>query len=199
MTDNLLDKKVPQKKEETTVENETLTRKISVTFERKLGTEGYGNVTARAWVEASVEADASAAVISEALSDAFAQAKSAVYDELGIDVEMDAAGVIRETTPPVVSTQTRLAQEFGATPATGNSGGGYSTHGVEVANPDDMTQDIPLWLVNVCQEHGITKVWANTGKYGQFYKEYVAEGGEAKLGYEERNGKQVTKIISKPK
>ena len=176
-------------------DTEIVTRKISVTFERKLGTEGYGNITARAWVEDNVPVDGD---LSAALSDAFSQAKAAVYDELGIDVEMDAAGVIREVNAPAVSVETRMAQEFGATKAP-SGGGGYSTHGVEVANPDDMTQDIPLWLVNVCQEHGITKVWANTGKYGQFYKEYVPEGGEAKLGWEERNGKKVTKIISKPK
>ena len=167
------------------------TRKISVTFERKLGTANYGNVTARAWVESTMSMDASPVVVSETLSEAFAQAKAAVFDELGIEVTMDESGVLREKYEPVASVESRLGAELGATPAPAGSFG-YDKKGLDVANEKDMVQDIPNDIVAKCQQAGITKVWANNGKFGQFYKEFVPQGEDAKLGLDDQGR---TKII----
>ena len=174
-------------------EEQTDTRKLSVTFERKLDVGNYQNVVARAWLEDTVPADADATVIAEALQGAFSQVKAAVYDELGIEVIMDESGVLREKHKPTVSvTEQRLGKELGATPVSGS----FDTKGIEVANPDDMKEDIPQWLVDECSKYGIEKVWVKQGQYGQFYKEFVAKDAEAKLG---RDDQGRTKIISRPK
>ena len=171
------------------------TRKLSVTFERKLDVGNYQNVVARAWLESNVDADADEAVVSAALSNAFGLCKAAVYDELGIEVTMDDAGVIREKNIPTATvTEQRLGKELGATPVTG--GGSFDTKGLNVVNEDDMTQDIPGWLVAIYEANDLAGVWANNGKYGQFYKEYVPKDGTPKLGVDEKGR---TKIISKPK
>ena len=169
------------------------TRKLSVTFERKLDVGNYQNVVARAWLEDNVPADASASDVAEALQSAFSQVKAAVYDELGIEVLLDESGVIREKHAPTVSvTEQRLGQELGATQVSGS----FDTKGIEVANPEDIKENFPQWLADKCNEYGITKVWVKQGQYGQFYKEFVSKGDEAKLGYDDQGR---TKIISKPK
>lgn len=170
------------------------TRKVSVTFERKQGLDDYGNVVARVWIEDNIEADASPAVAAEKAQELFAAAKAAVYDELGIEVLMDDAGILREKhTPQVQASQSAgekgLRRELGAT-------GNYDTKGLEVANPDGLQEDIPDFVVNACQEAGVTKVWANSGNYGPFYKEFVSKGDTPKLGTDSQ-GRPV--IISKPK
>ncbi len=169
------------------------TRKLSVTFERKLDVGQYQNVVARAWLEDTLSADATAEEVSKALGDAFSQVKAAVYDELGIEVLMDDAGVIREKHEPTVTrTEQRLGQELGATPV--NSGGGFQTKGLEVAG--DLLEDIPDFVVDVCRDAGVTKVWANNGKFGPFYKEFVPKGETPKLGVDNQ-GRSV--IITAPK
>jgi hypothetical protein len=174
---------------------ETTTRKISVTFERKLDVGSYQNVVARAWLEDNVPTDASDAIVSEALSNLFGLAKAAVYDELGIEVLIDASGVIREKHAPTVSvTEQRLGKELGATQIP--SGGSFNTRGIEIANPDDLKEDVPQWLADECNKYGITKVWVKHGQYGAFYKEFVSKGDTAKLGTDDQGR---TKIISKPK
>ena len=167
---------------------ETNTTKISVTFERKLDLGSYQNVVARAWVEANVpEGDATAQA--KALGDAFGQAKAAVYDELGIEVLMDDSGVIREKFAPAVTT-TQSGGERAARRAPENGGlgatGGFDTKGLEVARTEDMTQDIPDDIVAVCTKYGVTKVWANSGRYGQFYKEHVAKDETPKIGVDDQ-------------
>lgn len=174
--------------------DEITTRKVSVTFERKLDLGDYQNVVARAWVEDNVPADATAGTVAETLQGLFSAAKAAVYDELGIEVLMDDSGVIREKhNPKVTRTEQRLGKELGATVV---SGGSFATKGIEVANPGDMTEDIPDWLVDVCADKGISKVWVKNGQYGAFYKEFVSKDATAKLGLDDQGR---TKIISKPK
>lgn len=171
---------------------DVLTRKVSVTFERKLDLGDYQNVVARVWIEDNVPFDASPGVVAEKAQELFSAAKAAVYDELGIEVLMDDSGVIREKhNPSVTRTEQRLGKELGATQTSG-----FNLKGIEVANPGDMTEDIPDWLVNVCEQHGITKVWVKNGQYGAFYKEFVSKGDTAKLGLDDQGR---TKIISKPK
>lgn len=168
------------------------TRKISVTFERKQGLDDYGNVVARAWIEDNIPAEATADQAATAAQELFAAAKVAVYDELGIEVLMDEQGILREKhTPKVQASQSQgekaLRRELGGETT------GFNTKGLEVAG--DMTQDVPDWLVQICEANGITKVWANTGQYGQFYKEFVSKGATPKLGVDDRGR---PKIISKP-
>jgi hypothetical protein len=165
------------------------TRKVSVTYERKQGTDDYGNITARVWIEDTIEADASPAVAAEKAQELFSAAKAAVYDELGIEVLMDENGVIREKyTPKVQSTQSAGEK------AARRELGGYDTKGLEVAG--DLKEDIPDYVAEICRNAGVTKVWANEGKYGPFYKEFVSAGATPKLGVDSQ-GRSV--IISKPK
>jgi hypothetical protein len=138
-----------------------------------------------------LEADASQAVISEAISEAFGLVKAGVYDELGIEVTVDDAGVVREKNPIVV-TKT-------VTPAAGGGNPvriGFDTKGLRVMNEKDMTEDIPQWLVDECERMGITGVWANQGKFGTFYKEAV-KSGESPVNPDPETGKPG--IIHKPK
>lgn len=164
---------------------EIQTRKVSVTFERKLDLGDYQNVTARAWVEDSVPIDAPDALASEALSSAFGLAKAAVFDELGIEVILDDAGVLREKhNPSVTKTQGGGVAAARRSPDKGGLGatGGFSTGGLEVANMEDLAEDIPQYVVDICNKAGVTKVWANNGKFGPFYKEHVVKGEQPKLG-----------------
>ena len=174
---------------------EIATRKVSATFERKLDLGNYNNVVGRAWVEQNVPADAMAGEVSEALSGCFELAKAVVLDELGIEVIIDDNGVIREKYNPAVtkmdSGERNLRRETGAT-------GGFDTKGVKVANEKDMTENVPDWVAEIVEQTGMAGVWANKGQYGTFYKEYVPKDAEPVLGYDERNGKQVTKILKKP-
>lgn len=173
----------------------TPTTFVNVHFERKMNLGNYNSCVASAYLSVPLESD-NAAALTEALGDAFQQVKAAVYDELGIEVLVDESGVLREKHKPTVTvTEQRLGKELGATPV----GGNFDTKGIEVANPDKMTEDIPDWLVSICEANGITKVWANQGRYGTFYKEFVSEGAEPKLGWEVKGDKKYTKIISKPK
>jgi hypothetical protein len=167
---------------------EITTTKISVTFERKLDLGSYQNVVARAWVEANVP-EGDQAAQAKALGDAFGQAKAAVYDELGIEVLMDDAGVIREKfTPAVTTTQSGGERAARRAPENGGLGatGGFDTKGLEVARIEDMTQDIPDDIVAVCTKYGVTKVWANSGRYGQFYKEHVTKEDTPKIGVDDQ-------------
>ena len=168
------------------------TRKVSVTFERKLGLADYGNVVARVWIEDNIPADATPAAAAEAAQNLFAAAKAAVYDELGIEVLLSESGVLREKhTPAVQATQSQgeqaIRRELGGTPA-------YDTKGLEVAG--DLKENIPDWVAEICNTAGVTKVWANDGQYGPFYKEFVSKGASPKLGVDSQ-GRNV--IISKPK
>jgi acetylornithine deacetylase/succinyl-diaminopimelate desuccinylase-like protein len=171
------------------------TPKVTVSFERKQNLGDYNQVTASAYLTIPVETS-DPETLTNTLGTAFQQVKAAVYDELGIEVLIDEAGVVREKHNPVTVTRTeqRLGQEFGATPATG--GGNFFLHGIECANPADIKEDFPQWLADECAKYGITKVWVKQGQYGQFYKEFVSKDGEPKLG---RDSQGRTKIISKPK
>lgn len=164
------------------------TRKVSVTFERKQGLDDYGNVVARVWIEDNIPADATPGQAAEKAQELFAAAKAAVYDELGIEVLMDEAGILREKhTPAVQATQSQgekaARRELGA----------YDTKGLDVAG--DLKEDIPDFVAEICKANGVTKVWANDGQYGPFYKEFVPKGETPKLGVDSQ-GRNV--IISKP-
>jgi hypothetical protein len=178
--------------EETAMPENQEPGKLSVSFERKVDLGNYQNCTASAFLTLPVDPNLD---LPSQFGDAFSQVKAAIFDELGIEVLMDSAGVIREKHNPTVTTRVEnaLGREFGATPA-GGSGGGFDKKGLEVSG--DMTQDIPDWLVEICQANGVDHVWANTGQYGQFYKEFVSKGGTAKMGVDSQGR---TVIISKPK
>ena len=166
---------------------------VSVRFERKISDGDYGTITASAFVTYPMDENAGSAVISEKLEEGFQQCKAVVFDELGIEVEIDAtSGMITEV-PKVRATKV-------AAPAAGGGGaprpGGFDTKGLKVMNVSDMVEDVPDWLVTECARMGIEAVWANQGKYGTFYKEAV-KAGETPIHMNEETGKAA--IISKPK
>jgi hypothetical protein len=165
--------------------------KVTVSFERKLDLGSYNNCTASAYLSVPLDADASPAVITEAITDAFQQVKAAVYDELGIEVTVSENGIITE-----VPGQIRVSTTTGGGGAPAPRQGGFDTKGLKVMNTEAMKEDIPDWLVDECGKLGITGVWVNEGKYGTFYKEAVAKGEEPKNPNPE-TGKPG--IISKPK
>lgn len=165
-------------------------RRVSVTFERKLGYDGYGNAVARAWIEGEIPWDTDIQSASLACADLFAAASAAVFDQLGIEYKMGDDGVIRETKTPIVST---------STPNGGQQNGhddGAPLPGIKVMNPADAMGPLPQWLIDDCNKLGITAVWDQrgtaTGNQPKF-KEAVARGarghgkdGQAKGFWEPR-------------
>lgn len=153
--------------------------KLSAQFERKLGTGDYGSKTASAFLTVTLDPDADASKVSEEFSNMFSQLKAAVYDELGIEVLIDESGVIREKYNPQAAVKEgpgvqAARRELGAT-------GGFDTKGLEVMNIADLVEDIPDKVVAKCNELGITKVWANNGTYGPYYKEHLPKGETPKV------------------
>lgn len=152
--------------------------KLSAQFERKVGTGDYGSRSASAFLTVTLTDD-NAVQVSETFGSMFSQLKAAVYDELGIEVLLDESGVVREKYNPQATVKespgvAAARRELGAT-------GGFDTKGLEVMNLKDMKEDIPDTVVAKCNELGITKVWANDGKYGPFYKEAVKAGEPPKI------------------
>lgn len=147
------------------MENETTSRKISVTFERKVTDGDYGGTTARAWLEDEIASDASSNDIVQSMSNLFAACKVAVLDELGIPFIMDDNGVVREKSVPVVTRNdapkgvatdaaSRIDHAFGST-----------NHQVRIMNPDDYSGgDMPDWLIEKCAKDGVTAIWYNGHK-----------------------------------
>lgn len=158
--------------------DEITTRKLSVTFERKLGYDDYGNAVARAWVEDNIPADATDQVASERAVELLNVVKVAVFDSLGIETFMDDTGVIREKHSPTVTVKQAADKVGSAMPGTSDASGhdGYLTGGLRVMNPERLEEDIPQYIIDKCREKGITAVWANSGQYGPFYKEAVKQG-----------------------
>lgn len=163
------------------------TRKLSVTFERKLGYDDYGNAVARAWIEDDIPADASDGDASQRAVEMLNVVKVAVFDTLGVECFMDEdSGVIREKHSPTVSVKQaadKVGTGFKGTTTEEDSGssGGYNTGGLRVMNPNQLTEDIPKYIIDKCNEKGITAVWANNGKFGPFYREAVKQGESPKI------------------
>jgi len=153
--------------------------KLGAQFERNVSTGDYGSRSASAFLTVTLPDGADAGAVSTEFGQMFSQLKAAVYDELGIEVLLDESGVLREKYNPQ-STVTEspgvqaARRELGAT-------GGFDTGGLEVMNLKDMKENIPANVVAKCNELGITKVWANDGKYGPFYKEAVKAGETPKI------------------
>jgi len=147
------------------------TRKISVTFERKIDLGDYQNATARVWVEDNVDPNMSDADVSGRAVDMLNVAKSAVFDTLGVETFMDESGVIREKhapTPTVRSAADKVGSQM--------TGTTVQSSGIKVMNEKDLREPVPEWVVRKCQEKGITAVWVNHGKFGAFFKEAVKNG-----------------------
>lgn len=154
-------------------------RKLSVTFERKLGYDDYGNAVARAWIEDDVPIGTPDTDVAQRAVEMLNTVKVAVFDSLGIECFMDEeAGVIREKHSPTVTVKQAADKVGTAMPGTTQQTGsaGFSTGGLKVMNPEKLEEDIPQYVIDKCREHGVTAVWANTGRYGPFYKEAVKRG-----------------------
>lgn len=143
------------------------TRKISVTFERKLGSGDFGNSVCRAWVEDNVPANATDSQIADALNGLFTAVKASVFDQLGIEFVVDEHGVMREKHAPVATEQ-----------VAGRLGGG--TTSLKVMNADKQDGPIPEAVLAACAEKGITAVWDNR-KQGKGFKEGIKRGEVSKV------------------
>ena len=149
-----------------TVETEvnTETKRMSVSFTRKLGDNNYGSTEIRAWFEQDIPEDADQSAISQALVDMTNTAKAAVLDQLGVECTMDDTGVIREKALPVTAVQA-AANVAGAFP------GSQHVSSIRIINQDQFPDAVvPADIAEVCEKHGIKSVWANNGKYGVFFK-----------------------------
>lgn len=169
------------------------TPRLTISFERKVSTGDYGSMTANVWLSADMPTGGNDAIAAKA-SELITVAKAAVYDELGIEVQLDEAGVLREVPKAALSVRTTPGTQAAGYAPPSSSGGSFNMKNLDVQG--EMTQDVPDWLVELCAEYGITKVWANTGKYGQFYKEFVSKGA-APLGPVDHTGRPA--ILAKPK
>lgn len=153
------------------------TRKISVSFSRKISDGNYGSIEATAWVQGDAPNGATVGDTAVLIGDLFIAASSAVLDQLGIEYEMTEQGVIRETGTPAVTVTTVQAAEqaaarhLGASPVTM----------VKVMNAADQDGPLDDWLLAACQRDGITAVWDNRrqakGTKKPWYTEAVPRGG----------------------
>ena len=160
-----------------TVETEvnTETKRMSVSFTRKLGDNNYGSTEIRAWFEQDIPEDADQSSISEELVNMTNTAKAAVLDQLGVEVILDDTGVLREKHTPL-TTQTAASSVERAFP------GSTPASNIRIMNADQHPGVVvPADIEAVCVKHGIDAVWANNGKYGVFFKERVMQGEEPKL------------------
>lgn len=162
-----------------TVETEvnTDTKRMSVSFTRKLGDDNYGSTEVRTWFEQDIPEGATANDIAEGLTDMVNTAKVAVLDHLGVEVVVDETGVMREKHTPKTQSQAAgaLKREFGGT----DEGGAFD---IRIMNQNDFpTTTVPPDIAAVCRKHGIDAVWANESKFGVFFKERVKQGDEPKL------------------
>ena len=64
----------------------TETKRMSVSFTRKVGDNNYGSTEVRAWFEQEIPEGADQSAISQELSDMVNTAKAAVLDQLGVEV-----------------------------------------------------------------------------------------------------------------
>jgi hypothetical protein len=155
------------------------TRKIGVTFQRKLSDGNYGGTEASAWVEGNVPDDAGAQAVAEALANLYASAKAAVLDELGIEwaIDPDTGAITEKSVPQVQQIQTPKPHGGGGTPQ--QSGDGV-VDGVRIMNYTG--QDIDQWAINSAKRDGIGAIWDNrataqaSDKNLPWYKEAVARG-----------------------
>ena len=155
-------------------------RKISVSFSRKISDGNYGTTEATAWVQSdTLDADLDPIKIGDLLGELFMVASVAVFDQLGVEHELDPESmVVREKHAPNVtnvgSAQAAIERAFPGTSST-------SAGSVRVMNPTDQDGPLPAWLEEACARDGITAVWDNRRKVAGTrqppFKEAVARGG----------------------
>jgi hypothetical protein len=171
-------------------ETETIkTRKVGVTFSRKLSDGNYGGSEASAWVEGNVPDGANPAEVAEALGNLYTSAKAAVLDELGIEWHLDPdTALVMETATPFVSTQHAQAavnrQFAGTSEETPATSGGIKI--MNEGKPGSGTGPIDSWALAAAKKDGVTALWDNRGsrddglaegKNLPAYKEAVPRGG----------------------
>ncbi len=150
----------------------TLTRKVSVKFQRTVSDGNYGSNSAEVWISGEVPFEASTGDIALAVGDLFTAAKAAVLDELGIEYEPDADLILREKI-------TVKPEQVRSAPPQANVNAS-SSDGIRIMNPAEASPDpIPAKVVNAAKADGVTALFDNrltkTGKQPDF-KESVARG-----------------------
>jgi hypothetical protein len=156
-------------------------RKISVSFSRKISDGNYGTTEATAWVQSdTLGADLDPIKVGDLLGELFMVASVAVFDQLGVEHELDPESmVVREKHAPnvtnVATAQAAIERVFG--PGTSSASAGS----VRVMNPNEQDGPLPAWLEEACARDGITAVWDNrrkaAGTKQPLFKEAVARGG----------------------
>lgn len=146
--------------------------KISATFSRTVSDGNYGSIKAEAWVQGDVAADAAPAAITERATTLLQTASVAVWDQLGLEYNLDeVSGLLVEDTP---APKANVSLGGAAAPSA------TSSQSVRVMNPGDQQGDLPAWLLNACAKDGITAVWDNRSKASgnqPLFKEAVPRGG----------------------
>lgn len=163
-----------------TVSQETVvTRKLSVSYERKQDLGDYSNQVARVFLDTVIPLDATPLQAAEAAAELFAAAKCAVFDELGIEYTMS-DGRITET-PSVKAVTANVTRAFAPTQPSQGGGGGNGT--IRVMNADEAAGSGPLpeWLIAECNKLGITAVWdrrasADPARNQAQFQEAIARG-----------------------
>lgn len=150
-------------------------RRVSVSVERKVGDGNYGSTTLRAWAEDDVPDGADHNAVSGLIVELGNAVKAAVYDHMGLEVELDDTGVIREIpAPPTVGTS-NAPSGGGMTPE--QVAAAMAAPSIRIMNSDKHPNAvIPNDIAALCARNNITGVWANEGKYGIFFKEAVRQG-----------------------
>lgn len=167
---------------ELTVEPTVNGYKITAHFSRKLSDGNYGGSEAAVWVEGNIGADATAADIANEAARLFLPARTAVYDELGIEARQDENGLLRESLTPYVSTaqaEQAVNRKFGQTTRE------PARRGLSVYNNATRSwesfDDAPEWLVTKAADVGVDRVFRNTKRDDPnfvYYTEGSARKGE---------------------
>lgn len=155
--------------------------KVTAHFSRKVSDGNYGGTEAAVWVEGNIGEGATAADIAREAARLFLPARTAVYDELGIEAEVDENGVLREQLTPFVSAaqaEQAVNRAFGKTERQSSP----RTSGLSIFNQASRKWEpftaAPEWLVERTSKLGVDRVFRQTKKDDPSFV-YYKEGGNS--------------------
>ena len=159
--------------------------KVTAHFSRKVSDGNYGGTEAAVWVEGSIGPDATAAEIAFEAARLFMPARTAVYDELGIETQLEEeTGLLRESVTPFVSAaqaEQAVNRKFGgSTPVSNNQKAVKVYDYAAKAWVED--HDLPEWVTEPAARLGIDRILRNTKKDDKNYEYYKEAGNNATHG-----------------
>lgn len=117
--------------------------KVTVGFERSIKVRDYETAKASVFIQADVPNDADDTAIAVGIRDAFFQAKSIVFDELGIEFSTDEGSVVREAIERVLGPTTEIKGGRGSAVAGGGRSAAQSGDGQVVQGAGGPAADTP--------------------------------------------------------